>query len=40
MFYLLEKDKLNFHNFKIFIKSLSDKEKDNLNNISKKEKLS
>ena len=36
MFYLLEKDKLNFNNFKIFIKSLSDKEKDNLNNISKK----
>ena len=36
MFYLLENDKLHFNNFKIFIKYLSEKEDDNLDNISKK----
>ena len=36
MFYLLENDKLHFNNFKIFIKYLSEKEYDNLDNISKK----
>ena len=40
MFYLLENDKLHFNNFKIFIKYLSEKEDDNLDNISKKENLS